>query len=688
MSEYDLFSLLGFHPNSITMIQFHQLNNGFVLSFQGVSVVKHTQEQPWICVGRGTGNFTMVRGNFQIKEELYDKIALDYFNIQEQAAQRVLICFGTRQNPQQLVVNFEERAGRLAISLQSSDNTLNRCWLRFCARANEHLYGCGEQFSVLDLKGRVVPLWVEEPGVGRGPAAEPILAAGDIGPEDVGNWYTTYYPQPTFVSSSNYFYHLESSAYAAFDFSEADTHLLHIWEIPQTIIFDTCESSPATLQSLSEYSGRQPVLPDWVYDGVWLGIQGGQQKVQHKIQSSLSAGVKVCAVWVQDWEGRRVTAFGKQLFWDWKYDQTLYPDLPIFIEQLNQQGIKFTGYINSFLALEGELYREASQKGYLVKQQNGTEYHVVATTFPAALVDFSNPEAVIWLKEVIKKNMIEIGLAGWMADYCEYLPTDAALASGENAELYHNRYPVDWARLNLEAIQEAGKAGEIVFFTRSGYTGLSRYSTLVWNGDQLVDWSLDDGLATVIPASLSLGFCGIGYIHSDTGGFTTLGPYKRSKELFMRWAEHTAFTPIMRTHEGNRPDDNWQFDSDADTLAHFARMSQIHVRLKPYLLHAAQEYQETGLPLVRHPYLHYEGDAQLHELQYQYLLGRDLLVAPVYKPDQQIWTVYLPDDRWGYLWNGQEYGQGWHTVDAPLGQPPVFYRLVSDWVDLFRSLCS
>lgn len=668
------------------MIQFEQHNKGFDLSFKGFSVIKHTQAYPWLCLGRGTGTFNMVRGNFTIDDDLHEKIALELFEIQEQTAQGLTLVCGTQQQPHLLVVNVEERAGCLKISLQCIDNTLNRCWIRFCARANEHLYGCGEQFSVLDLKGRIVPLWVEEPGVGRGPDADPILSAGDIGPEDVGDWYTTYYPQPTFVSSANYFYHLESSGYARFDLSDPETHLLHVWEIPQTIIFDACESAPATLQSLSAYLGRQPVLPEWVYEGVWLGIQGGPDNVQRKIQASLDADVKVCAVWVQDWEGRRVTAFGKQLFWDWKYDQNLYPDLPGFIRQLHQQGIKFTGYINSFLALEGDLYREASQKGYLVKRHNGEDYHVVATTFPAALVDFSNPDAAAWLKEVIKKNMIEIGLSGWMADYCEYLPTDAALASGENAELVHNRYPVEWARLNLEAIQEAGKAGEIVFFTRSGYSGASRYVPLTWNGDQLVDWSLSDGLATVIPASLSMGFCGVGCTHSDTGGFTTLGPYTRSKELFMRWTEHTAFTPVIRTHEGNRPADNWQFDSDAETLAHFARMSQIHVRLKPYLQQAAQEYQESGLPVMRHPYLHYEEDPQLHELQYQYLLGRDLLVAPVYKPDQISWKVYLPDDRWGFLWNQQEYGQGWHNVAAPLGQPPVFYRLESSWCDLFRSL--
>jgi sulfoquinovosidase len=374
------------------------------------------------------------------------------------------------------------------------------------------------------------------------------------------------------------------------------------------------------------------------------------------------------------------------LFWDWKYDPKLYPDLPQYIEKLRKQGVRFFGYINPFLAIEGALYREASERGFLIQKASGEEYHIVVTTFPAALLDLSNPEARTWIKQIIRESMIDIGLAGWMADYGEYLPTDAVLASGEPAELYHNRYPVEWAQINTEAIQEAGKEGEVVFFTRAGYSGTSRYSTLAWTGDQLVGWSLDDGLASAISASVSSGFCGIGFSHSDIGGFTTLGPYMRSKELFMRWTEMAVFSAMMRTHEGNRPDDNWQFDSDEETLQHFARMSALHVELKSYIEHAVKEYLKTGLPVMRHPFLHYERDEQVHELRYQYLFGRDLLVAPVYLPGVNSWKVYLPEDEWAFLWNHIPYAKGWHTVEAPLGQPPVFFRVNSHWLEMFRKI--
>ncbi|MEM9493446.1 MAG: TIM-barrel domain-containing protein, partial [Myxococcota bacterium] len=273
-----------------------------------------------------------------------------------------------------------------------------------------------------------------------------------------------------------------------------------------------------------------------------------------------------------------------------------------------------------------------------------------------------------------------------MADFGEELPPNAVMHSGRSGELAHNEYPVQWGRLNREAVEEAGKLGEIVFFMRAGYSHSSRYATAYWAGDQLVNWSFDDGFATVIPAGISLGFCGIAYYHSDIGGYTTVAWIKRGKELFMRWCEQAVFTPIMRTHEGNRPESNVQFDSDDELLEHFARMSRIYVHLKDYHRALGREYSETGLPPMRHPYIHYEDDSTLHALKYQYLYGRDLMVAPVCRPRRRKVRLYLPDDEWIHLWSGQTYSGGWHDVAAPLGQTPVFYRANSEHRELFAGV--
>jgi alpha-glucosidase len=207
-----------------------------------------------------------------------------------------------------------------------------------------------------------------------------------------------------------------------------------------------------------------------------------------------------------------------------------------------------------------------------------------------------------------------------------------------------------------------------------------------WAGDQLVDFSRDDGLPSVIPAAISLGMSGVGYTHSDTGGYTTVAWVKRSKECLLRWMELSAFSPVFRTHEGNRPESNVQFDADSETLAQLARMSEVFTALKPYHAAAARDYAERGLPAVRHPYLHYEAEAELHERAYQYLYGRDLLVAPALKARQELTELRLPSDDWVHLWSSRSFKGGSVTVDSPLGFPAVFYRAASPFAPLFDTV--
>jgi len=282
--------------------------------------------------------------------------------------------------------------------------------------------------------------------------------------------------------------------------------------------------------------------------------------------------------------------------------------------------------------------------------------------------------------------MIEFGLSGWMADFGEYLPVDAVLYSKINAEKAHNLLPTLWAKLNRAAIEETDKLGEIVYFMRSGYSGAGRYNTMTFSGDQNVDWSLDDGLASVITSALSLGMSGMGLHHSDIGGYTTIFDMKRSKELMMRWTEMAAFTPMMRTHEGNRPKDNWQFDSDDETLLFLAKMVKIFTKLAPYIKEAVKENSKKGIPVMRPLFIHYENDKKTYDIKYEYLLGRDLLVAPVYESGKDRWKVYLPKDNWVHLWNGTKFNGGEIEVEAPIGKIPVFYRKSSKYEDLFKEI--
>ena len=395
--------------------------------------------------------------------------------------------------------------------------------------------------------------------------------------------------------------------------------------------------------------------------------------------------MQVCGLWIQDWEGEKYTSFGKRLRWNWQWDASLYPGLDKEIVRLKAQGVRVLGYINPYVLVDHPLFEEAKRLDFLGKRSDGSVYLVDFGEFDAAIVDFTNEKAVCWYKDVIKRELIDFGLGGWMADFGEYLPTDVILANGRSAMLEHNPWPGYWAMVNHDAIKECGKDEEILFFMRAGSSQSLASCPMMWAGDQNVDWSEDDGLPSVITAALSLAMSGMGLHHSDIGGYTTLYGMKRSKELLLRWAEFAAFTPLMRTHEGNRPKDNWQFDSDEETITLIAFFTSLHVRLKPYLMHVVAENAELGIPVMRPLFLH-DPDPRFHTVKDAYLLGSDLYVAPVLKPGCSEREVDLPKGEWVHLVTQAPYASGKHTVQAPLGQPAVFYRSGSEFSALFSSL--
>lgn len=571
----------------------------------------------------------------------------------------------------------------------------NRIFLTYASSAGEHFFGFGEQFTYFDMKGKRVPIWVSEQGVGRG--EEPITTGANLTNGGAGgNAFTTYLPIPFYMTNQMRALMLQNEGYSQFDLRSPDrAQIMAFGGTLLATVFDG--NSPAEIISqYTELSGRMKPLPDWVHSGAIVGMQGGTEKVRQVWAELDQRGAPISAFWLQDWVGQRTTSFGKQLWWNWEVDYDRYPGWDEMVAELRADHIRVMVYLNPYVVDVSEkpnarrnLFQEALENGFLAKNKQGEPYLVLNTSFEYGMVDLTNPQAVYWLLSIIEKNVIGAGASGWMADFGESLPYDAVV-SGSNtpASLLHNRWPVGWAAIN-RAVVENYPAEELVFFSRAGYTNSTRFTTLFWAGDQMVSWSAEDGIKSAVTGLNSGGLSGLAYNHSDIGGYTTitnpLKNYHRSKELLLRWMELNAFTTIFRTHEGNQPENNVQFYSDDETLDAFARWSKIYAALFDYRKTLVAEAAETGLPVVRHPFIHYPSDPQTWKISHQqFMLGPDFMIAPVTDPGADKVTLYLPAGEWVHVWSGQTYTGGQTvTVPAPIGQPGVFYVKGSAWGEDF-----
>jgi alpha-glucosidase len=634
----------------------------------------------FITVAKGHATYRMNRGTFATKDRITEKVALTLFSSNGQT-------FVYKNGETEVTMNVRIEGREVRCTFECPPE-VNRLWLQLPSAKDEGIYGCGEQFTNFNLKGKKVPIWVSEHHSLKKLLTKAIRTQiFGVNNNHISDYkhHQTYIAQPTFISSQARLVHADTSSYCEFDFSNENQTTLHFRSIPKSVLFYQGENIADCLRILSEKTGKHPRLPDWVSTGAIVASQGGWDKATKLVDQVLENGGKVSAIWSQDWSGQLITKFGTQVFWNWQVDNNLYPQTAEKIKELNAKGIRFLGYINTFLKEDTVLYHEAKASNYLVLTQTAEPYLIKSTTFKAGIVDLTNPLAFDWYKKVIQKEMIDLGLSGWMADFGEYLPTDAIIYDSRGAQEMHNVWPDLWARCNYEAIVERKKEQDIFVFNRAGFTHTHGYTNSMWVGDQHVDFSKEYGLPSVIVAMLSLSMTGKGVSHSDIGGYTTIFHMKRSEELFMRWAEMNVFSPVFRTHEGNRPESNVQVNSSQKVLEHFCRMSALFFKLKPYHQYVLDEYQTKGLPMVRPMFLE-SNENEAYQLQYQYMYGDSILVAPVIEEGETSIHVWLPEGNWTNVFTKVKIQGGWHIIDAPIGQPAVFIKSDTSWSEILCNL--
>lgn len=551
--------------------------------------------------------------------------------------------------------------------------------------SGEKVHGFGEQYRDFNLVGSTFGVLVQEQGIGRG--EQPITTLADLTNWAGGNAGTTYAAWPTFVTSGNRSVALadveSSGGFGIADLSRDGQVTLETWSDSLTAEV-TAADSPTELIAARAAGRTFPPLAEFSQRGAVLGLQGGTDKVRQVVAEMQQSGAEISGVWLQDWVGKRQTSFGSQLWWTWELDREQYPGWEQMVSDFNAQGIEVLTYVNPFIADAADkgvpgmrnLYQEAEQQGFLIKDAAGGTYIIETVGFPVAMMDLTNPAAREWYAGVIATDVLGVGARGFMADFGEALPFDAVLFDGDPAQV-HNRYPQLWAQTVRMACDKAGQP-DCLAFMRSSFLDSPSQVPMQWAGDQMVDFAAEDGLASVVLGMNAGGVSGNPLWHSDIGGYTSINAvvknYVRPSNLNARWAEMQAFGTMMRTHETNRPDVNQQVYDTPETRAAFARATQIFVALADYRAGVIDEAVRTGVPAMRHTWLVYPG-TQAAEADLQFFLGAHLLMAPVTSNDATTTEVALPPGEWVHAFTGQRFnGDQTVSVDSPLGTPAAFVR--------------
>lgn len=449
----------------------------------------------------------------------------------------------------------------------------------------------------------------------------------------------------------------------------------------------TAAATPAgILRNYAGATGHPPMLPEWA-SGFW------QSKLRYRTQDELMSVVRE-----HKRRGLPMSVIVTDFFhWthlgDWRFDETEWPDPDGMIAELDELGVRLMVSIWPSVSPLSENYQHMLDEGLLTATEQGVPFHApwkdkgFGTRMPVAFYDPTNPAAREFVWDTVKRNYYDRGVRVWWLDACEpeiqpSHPQNLRFHAGAGAEVA-NLYPMAHARAFHEGMLAQGD-DEVVLLSRSAWAGSQRYGAALWSGDIGVTW---ESLRAQVRAGLNVAMSGIPWWTTDIGGFHGGDPDSPEyRELVVRWFQYGVFCPLFRLH-GHRdprtafgpemeggPNEVWSYGEQA--YAMIVDCLRLRERLRPYLHAQFRVAHEQGIPAMRPLFLDFPADARSWTVEDQFLLGPDVLVAPVLAPGATERAVYLPDGcEWTDAWTGTRYAGGTTvTADAPAHRIPVFLR--------------
>ncbi|MDO0930994.1 alpha-xylosidase [Streptomyces sp. DG2A-72] len=506
---------------------------------------------------------------------------------------------------------------------------------------NEHFYGLGERFTGPDLRGQRVDCWVQD-------------AQGSTGTR-------SYKAVPFLLSSRGYAVLLDTTTAASFDLAHSNTGAWSMTVPDEVLDYYLITGTPAEcLTAYRDLTGPALLPPKWAF-GPW--ISGGFRR-----DSAVEVRERAHRIRLR---GFPCDVLHIDTYWqphgswsDMRWDTEAFPDPRGLMADLAGRGFHVSLWMNPYVGVDSPYYTEADRNGWFLRTASGATWvgQVWGGTHPdTAVLDLTHPGAADWFRARIHQALAT-GASVLKTDFGEAVPADAVAHNGMTGDRLHNLYPLLYNDLVAEVTREAA-AGHGLTWGRSTWTGGQRHGAK-WTGDPNASWQ---DLAATLRAGLSLSLSGHPFWSHDIGGFHGTP----SAELFVRWAQFGLLSPLSRFH-GMTSRLPWDFGEEAyEAVLHAARL---RMSLLPYVYSAAADAVRTGEPLARPMPLDHPDRPDAHAADLQYLLGPDLLVAPLYAPGgrRQVW---FPPGEWLPYGGGAPItGPDWHRFDIPLAAAPLWLR--------------
>jgi len=531
-------------------------------------------------------------------------------------------------------------------------------------RPDEAIFGLGEKGGSLNRRGKSFLMWNSDKPC-YAPDEDPL-----------------YKSIPFFMSNFGYGIFFDNTYKSHFDFGEKQPDRIS-FGAPDGEMYFYFIFGPSYKQIIGRYTaltGKPIMPPDWAFGFSQSRGLYTKEMQAREVANEFRKRKIPCDIIYQDigWT---------EFLQDFEWRKNNYQNPTAMLKDLGDQGFKMIVSQDPVISQANvKQWNEADSLGFFTKDIRTKKSYDMPWPWGGncGIVDFTLPEVADWWGDYQQKP-VSIGVKGFWTDMGEPAWSNEEDVDrlfmkhhlGMHDEI-HNVYGLTWDKVVTEQFEKHNPNQRVFQMTRSAYAGLQRY-TFGWSGDAGNGHNVNDGwssLAGQIPMALSAGMGLIPFWATDISGYCgDIHDYAAFSELYIRWMQFGLFNPLSRAHhEGDNAVEPWVFGPETEAIV--KKNIELKYRLHPYFYSYAREARESGLPLMRAMLIEFPDDKEAVKAEYQFMLGAEMLVAPVVEENATSKEVYLPQGEWIDYHNKQNVfkGKRWIEVETQLEQIPVFVK--------------